>query len=206
MTRPPRTAEFLLQSLGARPSFCEPLLGDLAEEFVARAERDGEPSARLWYYREVMRAVPHLLRDWVRSMRLADVRYFGGVILSSFIFTQILIVLPAVLAERVAETFGISLLVGVTPVPQLRIIAMMLPILFLPTILGGYIAAWLGARAPLASAIVFGLTWSVAAFAVGVIDDVNMAPAWFVIVVVLLQVSGPTLGGLLRVRVLARRV
>ena len=41
MTRPPRTAELLLESLGAPAHYREPLLGDLAEGFASRAERGG---------------------------------------------------------------------------------------------------------------------------------------------------------------------
>ena len=67
MIAPPRTAEMVLASLGAEPDFRDAVIGDLAQEFVERAERDDPSSARRWYYREAIRATPHLLRSWTRS-------------------------------------------------------------------------------------------------------------------------------------------
>jgi hypothetical protein len=56
---PPRVADwllFLFVSKGQAP----PILGDLREEFSAVASRRGMWSARLWYWRQVAKTVPHL--------------------------------------------------------------------------------------------------------------------------------------------------
>jgi hypothetical protein len=53
--------ERLLHLLGADPAFVEVVLGDLAEEREARASTDGARSARLWYLREALRSMPHLV-------------------------------------------------------------------------------------------------------------------------------------------------
>lgn len=58
--------ERLLHSLGAHPSFADALLGDLAEERARRAREFGMGMADLWYLREAMRAVPHLLLNALR--------------------------------------------------------------------------------------------------------------------------------------------
>lgn len=59
-------AERMLQSLGAHPSFAEALLGDLAEERARRSKEVGSVSAEVWYLREALRAVPHLLLNALR--------------------------------------------------------------------------------------------------------------------------------------------
>jgi putative ABC transport system permease protein len=68
--RPPRFAEWLLMRLypdrGAYST-----LGDLAEEFQARADERGPLRARFWYRAQVVQALPYFLRDilyWRVSM------------------------------------------------------------------------------------------------------------------------------------------
>ena len=84
MTAPPRTIERLLAGLGAKPDFRNAVLGDLAEEFASRVEADGIESATRWYRREAVRAVPHLLRSWLRGARLGDIGHIAGVIATAY--------------------------------------------------------------------------------------------------------------------------
>ncbi len=56
-------SERVLLALGADPVFIEAVLGDLAEEHAARAERDGVGVARLWYAREALRSAPFVVRN-----------------------------------------------------------------------------------------------------------------------------------------------
>ncbi|HYW32672.1 MAG TPA: hypothetical protein VE869_14330 [Gemmatimonas sp.] len=56
----------LLESLGADPALVESVLGDLAEEHVARSARDGARAARVWYLLEALRSAPHLAVSGVR--------------------------------------------------------------------------------------------------------------------------------------------
>jgi hypothetical protein len=82
-TRPPRIAaslherrndfrptgpmiERLLHGLGAHPSFADAVIGDLAEERARREVEQGAVAARLWYAREALRAIPHLLGNALR--------------------------------------------------------------------------------------------------------------------------------------------
>jgi hypothetical protein len=53
--RPPRLAERLL-SWSLVPDDRDAAIGDLCEEFAARAARDGGPGARRWYWRQVRRS------------------------------------------------------------------------------------------------------------------------------------------------------
>jgi putative ABC transport system permease protein len=59
--RPPRAAEALLRRLLPQADR-EPILGDLNEEFMARARADGAPVARAWYRRHVALSVLPALR------------------------------------------------------------------------------------------------------------------------------------------------
>jgi hypothetical protein len=59
--------ERFLHLLGADPAFVEVVLGDLAEEREARRVSDGARSARLWYAREALRSMPHLVASSVRG-------------------------------------------------------------------------------------------------------------------------------------------
>ena len=202
MMRPPPTAEVLLRSIGARTSFCEPLLGDLAEGFAVRVERDGPDSARRWYYREAIRATPHLLGDWRRSLRAPDIRHLAGVVLTSYVFALMIVFLGATLTRITADALGFSPQLRPGPFSRVELLAWWLPLEITCTVLGGYIAAWLDERAPLASAIALGVTWSAISVAVGGITHGNDVPAWYWVFAGVIQVLGPTVGGVLRLRAL----
>ena len=204
MMRPPRTAELLLESLGARASFREPLLGDLAEGFALRVERDGVDVARRWYYRESVRAIPHLLGDWRRSLCASDIRYLAGVVLASYVLTMTLVFLAAEFAAGAAHTLGFSQRMLPAPLDRAAFLALWLPMWIMSTVMGGYVAAWLDRRAPLISAAALGLAWSCSALAIGWITHDNGTPAWYWVCIPLVLAVGPTVGGVLRVRAVAR--
>lgn len=200
MTTPPRIAEVVLRSLGARTDFCEPLLGDLAEGFAIRVDRDGADSARYWYWREAIRAVPHLLADFGRSLRAPDIRHLAGVVFTAYFFTAMLAFLAVALATGTADALGSISRTPANPFSRVQLIALWFPVAITSTVLGGYIAAWLDKRAPLASAIALGLTWSAISLAVGGITRGHEAPVWYWLFATVLQVLGPTVGGMLCVR------
>jgi hypothetical protein len=204
MTQPPHIAEAMLRSLGAQSGFCEPLLGDLAEGFATRVDRDGIDSARRWYWRETIRAVPHLLADWRRSLRAPDIRHLAGVVLTSYVFMAMFVFLGVALAQGAADALGS---ISGTPAYQfsrVQLVALWLPVAIASTVLGGYLAAWLDKRAPLASAIAVGLTWAAISLVVGGITREHAVPLWYWLFAAALQVLGPTVGGLLCVRRLGR--
>ena len=198
--KPPRFAEVLLESLGAEASFLEPLLGDLAEGFALRVERDGVGAARRWYYRESVRATPHLLGDWRRSLRAPDIRHLAGVMLSSFCFTMTLLFLAAELAAGAASAMEFS--PRALSAPLLPALSVLIGVTC--TVMGGYIAAWLDRRAPLVSAVALGLTWSCSALAIGGLTRGNSARAWYWVCAPVLMAVGPIVGGVLRLRAVAR--
>jgi len=202
--RPPHFAEVLLASLGAQASFREPLLGDLAEGFAFRVERDGVGAARRWYFRESVRATPHLLGDWRRSLRAPDIRYLAGVVLSSYVLTMTLVFLAVELAAGAASALGFPPRVLAAPLDAAPLVVLWLLIGTTCTVMGGYIAAWLDRRAPLVSAVALGLTWSCSALAIGGLTRGNGAHAWYWVCAPVLLAVGPIVGGVLRLRAFAR--
>ena len=66
MTRKPPRAALWLIGLFVPRATAEPVVGDLAEEFVARV-RASEPAARRWYWRQALRTTAHLVWGSVRA-------------------------------------------------------------------------------------------------------------------------------------------
>jgi hypothetical protein len=199
MIPPPRTAELLLEALGARTDVRDAVLGDLAEEFALRAERDGIRRARRWYYREAVRTAPHLLRDWSRGLTARDAYHLAGVVLTSYVFMTMLGVLFVNLARGVMMAFGRPPGAPLLVSPSDALLAAIgLPLGAVAATTGGYIAAWLHDRAPLISALALGVTWS--CVAVSVSTFVGGVPGWYQLGVPVVLILGTAAGGMLRVR------
>ncbi|MDQ6737852.1 MAG: hypothetical protein M3Z30_09155, partial [Gemmatimonadota bacterium] len=79
----------MLRHLGADPDFADAVLGDLAEEYAYRTERDGSSSARCWYAGEAIRSAPHFVRSWYRYAQVHArgqiVAVFAGIAATSFV-------------------------------------------------------------------------------------------------------------------------
>lgn len=152
----PRFPERLLTALGASADFRDDVLGDLAEEFAVRAEWDGAPKARRWYYREALRAAPYFLRDARRNMRARDLLGLGKAIVIAMVGVKVFrFVFFAVANPLIGDT---SQLDHAMPVWWF------LPFLLLNAITpvaGGYIAARAYRKAPLAAAVALGVSWAV---------------------------------------------
>ena len=58
-SRPPRLANWLLNLFVSKEQ-ASPIAGDLREEFATVASRRGLSAARLWYWRQTAKTVPHL--------------------------------------------------------------------------------------------------------------------------------------------------
>jgi hypothetical protein len=199
MISPPRTAELLLESLGATIPFREPLLGDLAEGFAARSAQNGVDAARRWYYWEAMRAAPHLLWDGVRGLRARDVRHIAGVVFAAYCFTLMLAFLTSMFTGAVLATWNVSPRLFAHTNDSVAYVAFALG--FVATIIGGVIAAWLDERAPLVSALALGVVWAGASIVILTIGPGN-GDGWLPVWAPLAQISGTSLGGVLRVRAL----
>jgi hypothetical protein len=199
MTTPPRTTELLLESLGATPRFREPLLGDLAEEFTARVEREGRGPARRWYYREALRAAPHLLRDGLRELRARDVRHIAGVVFASYCFVIMLAFFASMVAGAIMGTWQIAPARFAQPGDPLFYVGYVFG--FACVVTGGVIAAWLDERTPLVSALALGVLWA-SANVVGMMMARGPDVGWLRVAAPLGILMGAAFGGVLRVRAL----
>ena len=199
MINPPRTAEAVLRSLGARTSFSEPMIGDLEEGFVRRVERNGAAAARRWYYRETIRAVPHLLRDWRRSLRVRDIRRLAGIALTSYVFALCLSMLLIGLLQGAFDAIGLSPHIRFGRLPRAEIGILWFPVQLMCTVLTGFFAAWLDNGSPLPTAIFTGVALASPAIVLG-LTHAGDAAGWFVLLAAVVMIGGATLGGVLRVR------
>jgi hypothetical protein len=188
MIAPPRFTESILEALGAETNFREALLGDLTEEFVARAERDGLTLAQRWYYRESLRAVPHLLRDSLRHLRPRDVRDLAKVVITSLLCVTVL----GVFANVIVLAIGIppDLLIHS---PFFGVIGLLLGCTSSMT--GGFIAAWLNTKAPVVGALALGIVWSSLSLASMLVAPHGL-PALYRFSVPIVAIIGTTAGGI----------
>ena len=205
MTAPPRTIERLLAGLGAKPDFRNAVLGDLAEEFASRVEADGIESATRWYRREAVRAVPHLLRSWLRGARLGDIGHIAGVIATAYTGMSDHVRHSRRSDRRRRASAGL-------PGPDryrrrsLESTAILSCLMLFGLILGavaGYLAAWLDSRAPLITAAAFGAGILLVQFVARHVFAGPMPmpyPTWYLMGAPLMGFIGTIVGGILRVR------
>lgn len=197
MIAPPLTVERLLEALGPRTDFRDGILGDLAEEFALRAERDGSAAARRWYNREAIRATPHLLRDWARCLHARHVEHLVSAIIASFVLLLVLEVILLRTAFILLAALGVAPAL-LPPSPGIRYVTA-LALVGISAIAGGFIAAWIGRRTPLVSALAFGIVWLCAVVA-GCAVVHNGPPVWYEACAILVMMAGTTIGGILRIR------
>jgi hypothetical protein len=200
MTQHPRVTERLLDGLSGRTAFSDGILGDLAEEFGRRAERDGNGPARRWYYREAARSAPHVLGDALRSFRRADLPHMATSVRVGLCVAVVLAFVVNLIAPDVFGVFrGMQNVGGRRWAWFIAHWLIAIPLITPIVILGGAGAAWHSTRSPIIAAAVFGLS-----LATGVSGLVAMLPktspglgSWAAIV--LLYVLVATIGGVVLV-------
>jgi hypothetical protein len=200
MTAPPRTAELVLESLGASAQFRDPLLGDLAEGFASRVELDGLSRARRWYYREALRTAPHMLREGLGQLRARDVKRIAGVGFAAYCLVLMLGFLVSMMTGAILAAWDIAPLRFGRPGDPLFYVAYALG--FAAAVIGGVIAAWLDERTPLLSALALGGTWAALAIITSTALASGAEMGWMRVIAPLMIVAGTTLGGVLRIRAL----
>ncbi|MET0395775.1 MAG: permease prefix domain 2-containing transporter [Longimicrobiaceae bacterium] len=196
---PPRTAERLLEALGAGPEFRDALLGDLAEDFATRAADDGERAARRWYWREALRVAPYLLHDWACRLRARDAARLAGLVGATCCLTFIGLwgVLSGV--ETVVERMtGPTTFPWHDPQPGTLSLGVMLLGYAAVGTVGGWMASRREERAPAAAALALGIAWAILALAVPVPGRAAL-PTWYLLGLVVAVLAGTMLGGLRRI-------
>ena len=181
----PRWIEHILEALGADADFRDAVIGDLAEEYGLRVRWDGPAAARRWYYQESVRLAPYLVHDWWRGLRPKDGGYFASVIVRA---SMCMLALEWLLKLTVP---GIEGALGAVAVgPAIPLIWTLVDGAF-----AGYVAAWLGRRAPLASALSLGFVWIV----LMIVMQGRFVPLWFRAANTAAMAGGMFIGGVIRV-------
>lgn len=210
MNAPLRTIELLLASLGAQPDFRDAVIGDLAEEFAQRAEHDGLGAARRWYYREAVRATPHLANNALRRFGARGVLHRVGIAATAYTIVLMTTLTTAAIVGSIAARLGAPPRTWhLTGSSWLSVVAMfgMLAVDAAMAVFGGYLAAYLDADAPLFSAGTLGVSWVSVTLAVSAIAQAvagpptaPLAPLWLRCVASVTVIGGSIAGGVLRIR------
>ena len=197
MSQPPRALESILKSLGADPYLSEVVLGDLAEEFDQRVAFDGEIDARRWYAREAVRAVPHLLRNALKQIRVGEIPRLIGIALFSWLALLPISLSVWVVVSLLVRLTGINL-PTLQPTPAnptfLGFVMLAMPV---AGAVGGYIAAWRNARAPLIGAAAFGVVLTNINLIAGLFFPSPLSPAYRIAAFAMFNVAA-VVGGAIR--------
>ncbi|MEO5814658.1 MAG: hypothetical protein ABIT20_05200 [Gemmatimonadaceae bacterium] len=197
MIAPPLTVERLLAGLSARTSFRDGVLGDLAEEFSERAERDGPSVARHWYYREALRAAPHLALDWVRTLDVREVRRLVNAVFGAYFLTLLLGWFMMSVVDSTMEMLGYD----AWPVAVMHGPAMLILSLADAAAIGlltGYCGASLDKKTPIVSAVLLGFLVAVPNMAMAY--AFNSGDPFYRPIAGILMIVGAIAGGVLNVR------
>ena len=196
---PPRTAERLLEALGAEPEFRDALLGDLTEELAIRAAYEGERAARRWYWGAALRVAPHLLRNWARSLRPRDVARLAGSVAAADLLVGV-----SVWGMLAGVEVAVEGMIGPTTFPwhdpqpaALALWGMLLGFTAVATA-GGWVASRLEDRAPAVAALALGLGWAIVVLVAPIPGRASL-PAWYLLGQVVAVFTGATLGGMRRI-------
>jgi len=198
MIAPPLTAERLLEGLSAKTDFRDGILGDLAEEYAERVASDGDEAARRWYHREAVRAAPHLLLDWGRSLRPREVRRLVNVLFASYFLVTVLVGFLMMLLQIAFQSLGVPTgFLVLVPRPAIPVIGLALGAV--TALLAGYFAASLDKKTPLASAIVLGFLWATPSVVASIVADSGES-AWYRVAATAVIIVCTTVGGMLQIR------
>lgn len=199
MMQPPRSAGRVLESLGANADLHDAILGDLAEEFATRVEWDGVSGARRWYYGQAIRAIPFLLRSWLRQASRADFGRLLGIVATAYVGLLLVAGAIGVVGAAMMSIFGAP---SFDVQNRIRagdnvVFMILLMVGMMNSILGGYIAAWIDDRKPLVSALAFGGLWAIVQIVLPMITGIG--PYWYRALIPVVLIAGAFSGGVMRV-------
>lgn len=156
--RAPRVADWLLFLFVSKDQ-APPILGDLREEFLAVASQRGMWSARLWYWRQVAKTVPHL---FYAQLALEPWQVFTAVVAGLVMLALAYMPLYAVLPRDFPATDWPESL-------RLALLCIWLCLPFVQYILPPMLVGWIVARASKRRDMVVTIVFSCATFLLGII-------------------------------------
>jgi hypothetical protein len=177
----PAIAEFLMEALVSDASLREAVIGDLREEYQRVASRETVGLATRWYWSQLARStIPFAALSVSRGSALDKMRFVAGVLGGYAVIIALLIVsLWAVgwafaFADQSSYVSGV-LAFGETPGLVLVWSFVMAAV---SGIAAGYVAARVGDRTAVATALTLGLL-GIPLCAVTIVSDIATAPIWF---------------------------
>lgn len=186
--RTPRVAEALLQGFVADPGLEEAILGDLVEEGNERAAGPGPGPGRAWYWEQVLRSVPHLLRAWWLENPARALRAAGR--------AAVVVAISLASATLVVRSTGGGGSTGL-PLPgdphALAVEMLLAGAIWAAA--GGLFLAWRADRAPMCPVALLGLAWIPAALVPSAIFPPPGPPTWFPVAFPALLLALTVVGG-----------
>jgi hypothetical protein len=186
----PRLLDVVLTGLSVDRHTREVIIGDLVEEHAEFAERNGHPYANWWLLSQMLRSLPILTHQTLRTGGPAVVMKAVGAGLLALIA---MIVVSSASAAAFFAAFTEDALI------RFAIIAVTIDLGY--GVIGGYLAARLSRVAPLISALacgVFGVVFTMAA-------SRGALPDWYALALQILLIPAAITGGWLRARRLVTR-
>jgi len=191
-TQPPQLAVWFAESLISDPDLRDAALGDLAEDFDARAENGAGGAAQSWYWSQVLRSiVPLSMMSLRRSGVGGWVRLIATVVVGYVALAAMVIVSDSWMMDLSTNVWAVSLL--------------SLGFGALSAVIAGYAAALIGGKTPMLAALSLGALCvgiSVLMFAFMPGDDGS--PFAYRVALMLIVLPSCAFGAMLRARQVSR--
>ncbi|HVE77551.1 MAG TPA: permease prefix domain 2-containing transporter [Gemmatimonadaceae bacterium] len=197
MTAPPPIAELVLTGFVADRDTRDAVLGDLAEEHAVRCAESGAAAAARWYWRQTIASLPPLAGASLRRARAGGWARVAIAVVAGY---------AALVVLGLAGDAGLGRLtsrVGAPADEWWRLMAS-LALGGAGAVSGGWVAAAVGRRAPLASAAALGAA-CVAINLTALFAGASSGPLWYWLSFGVYVLPGTVAGGLLRLRQLRGR-
>jgi hypothetical protein len=208
MRTQPKLAQRLLQSFLSNHDLKDDVLGDFAQEWTERVTVHGARAADLWYLRQTISTVPHLVRLWLRTAGLGAVLRKSGAVLSALILSSLPIVAMhfwASMQIAIGGLFAGMMSAGTSaggdtlPLAGPDVVALAVQAGGL-----GIVSAWLGAivltfvsrSAPMVSVALFSIGWVPTSLALSALLPSGW-PTWYIAVLPAALFCSSLSGGIL---------
>ena len=216
MKRSAPWGENLLRHFFATDELEQEALGDLFEDWKFHAKEVGLRRANVWYVRQAVSLIPHLLRCWVQRVDRFEAVKAVGFIASLFALVAYVTVLEHGTKLAVVN-FGLSMLGVAAGGPNtdpifVDWVGIALSVSAISTVYaigGGMLAGALCGRASMIAVVWLSLIWAVASPIYVLFSLPDQWPSWYLVTYPIGMVSGTIAGGcvgvLLRTRLVTRR-
>ena len=181
---PPRLAALVVETLIGDPDVQTATLGDLAEDHAMVAVRDGDAAARRWYWSQVLRSAPWLARESLAAGIAPSVRVLvsvtvGYAVLAVLVFSADLMLMTIVGRDAHGMVLLSVLSLGAGVVSAL---------------VAGFVAASLGGRASLLSALALGVLCLILTMLLAAAEQAT--PVWYRLGLAIIVLPGCCAGAL----------